>query len=252
MREYVAIKPTVYVEASVISYLTSLPSRDSLVLSRQEATRQLWNEHLDDFEFIVSDIVVGEIRKGDEKEVQRRLKAIADFKILDESSAADNLTQLLMDAGAVPQNSRSDAQHISIATVYSLDYLISWNFKHIVNETKRQHIDRVCRTAGYTPTNICTPSNLIEEIKMKEKPEPSTDPVLEEIYRRKAEFNAQFNSMEELSAYLKEVNAQEKARGRKYIPAPPPPPDFEERIEKIYKELGIVRKSENKASDEQL
>ena len=249
MRNYEAIKPTVYVETSVISYLTSLPSRDSLVFSRQEATRQLWYEYFDNFEFIVSDIVISEISQGDEKEVQRRLKAVADFKILDESSDTDNLTQFLVDSGAVPQNSRSDAQHISIATVYSLDYLISWNFKHIVNETKRQHIDQVCRTAGYTPTSICTPSNLIEEIKMKEKPEPPTDPVLEEIYRMKAEFNAQFNSMEELIAHLKEVNAREKARGRKYIPAPPPPPDFYKNIEKMRKELGIGKKAEEEISD---
>lgn len=250
MTEYAAIKPTVYVETSVVSYLTSLPSRNSLVLSRQEATRQLWNEHLDDFEFIVSNIVISEIRKGDEKEVQSRLKAIADFRILEKSPAADRLTQLLLDSGAVPRNSRSDAQHISIATVYNLDYLISWNFKHIVNETKRQHIDRVCRAAGYGPTTICTPINLIEEIKMKEKPDPPTDPILEEIYRMKAEFNAQFNSMEELSAHLKEIEKREKARGRKYISAPPPPPDFEKNIEKIYKELGIVKKPEDKVSDE--
>ncbi len=250
MREYAAIKPTVYVETSVVSYLTSRPSRDSLVFSRQEATRQLWNEYFNDFEFIISDIVATEIAQGDEKEVQLRLQAIADFRILDKSPAADNLTQLLIDSGAVPQNSRSDAQHISIATVYNLDYLISWNFKHIVNETKREYINRVCRNAGYSPTNLCTPTNLIEEIRMKEKPEPQTDPVLEEIYRMKAEFNAQFNSLEELNAYLKEVNAREKARGRKYIPAPPLPPDFEERIEKAYKELGIERKPENKVSDE--
>ena len=74
---------------------------------------------------------------------------------------------------------------------------------------------------------------------MKEKPEPTTDPVLEEIYRMKAEFASQFNSMEELIAHLKEVNAQEKARGRKYRPTPPPPPDFEERIEKMSKDLKI-------------
>ena len=86
---------------------------------------------------------------------------------------------------------------------------------------------------------------------MKEQPEPLTDPVLEEIYRMKAEFAAQFNSMEELIAHLKEVNAREKARGRKYIPAQPPPPDFYKNIEKMKKELGIVRKSENKVSDEQ-
>ena len=85
---------------------------------------------------------------------------------------------------------------------------------------------------------------------MKEELDPQTDPILEEYYRMKEEFNAQFNSMEDLCAHLKEVNKREKARGRKYIPAPPPPPDFEERIEKAYKELGLKRKPENKVSDE--
>ncbi len=85
---------------------------------------------------------------------------------------------------------------------------------------------------------------------MKEKPDLPTDPILEEYFRIKEEFNAQFNSMEELSAYLKEVNKREKALGRKYKPAPPPPPDFEKNIEKIYKELGIVKEAEDKVSGE--
>ena len=72
---------------------------------------------------------------------------------------------------------------------------------------------------------------------MKEKPDPPTDPILEEIYRMKEEFNAQFNSMEELSAYLIEIQEREKARGRKYIPAPPPPPGAMEKMEKMLKEL---------------
>ncbi len=84
---------------------------------------------------------------------------------------------------------------------------------------------------------------------MKEQPEPLTDPVLEEIYRMKAEFAAQFNSMEELIAHLKEVNAREKARGRKYISAQPPPPDFYKNIEKMRKELGIGKKAEEEISD---
>ncbi len=250
MREYTAIKPTVYVETSVVSYFTSLPSRDSLVLSRQEATRQLLFEYSDSFEFIVSDIVITEIRQGDEKEAQLRLEAIADFTRLDMSPDAVLLAQFLVDAGAVPHSSPQDAQHIAIAAVENLDYLISWNFKHIVNEAKREHISRVCRAAGFQPTNVCTPVNLIEEIKMKEQPEPPTDPVLEEIYRMKAEFAAQFDSMEELIAHLKEVNAREKALGREYKPAQPPQPNFEERIEIAYKKLGIERKPKNKVSDE--
>ena len=228
MRNYASIKPTVYVETTVVSYLTSHPSENALKLSRQQATRQLWDEFFDNFEFIVSDLVVyNESKKGDEAKAQRRLTAIANLSRLDVSPATDKIAQLLLDSGAVPQGFRSDAQHISIATVYNLDYLISWNFKHIVNETRRQHINRVCQNAGYAPTNLCTPIDLIEEIQMKEKLDPQTDPILEECFRMKEEFNAQFNSMEELSAYLKKVNAREKARGRKYRPTPPPPPDFE-------------------------
>lgn len=237
MIQYAEIKPTVYLESTVVSYLTSRPSRDSLVLSRQEATRQLWNVYFDDFEFIVSNIVVGEIRKGDQKEVQRRLKAIADFRILEKPPAADSLTQLLLDSGAVPHNSRSDAQHISIATVHSLDYLISWNFKHIVNESKREYIYKVCRNAGYSTSCLCTPITIIEEMQMKEQLDTQTDPILEEYYRMKEEFNAQFNSIEELNAYLMEIQKREKARGRKYIPAPPPPPGAMEKMEKMLKEL---------------
>lgn len=85
---------------------------------------------------------------------------------------------------------------------------------------------------------------------MKEKIVTQTDPILEEIYRMKADFAAKFNSMEELTAHLQEVNKREKALGRKYKPAPPPPPDFEERIEKLYNELGIVKESENRETDE--
>lgn len=75
---------------------------------------------------------------------------------------------------------------------------------------------------------------------MKEKLDPPTDPILEECYRMKAEFAAQFNSMEELTAYLKKVNAREKARGKKYISAPPPPPDFYKNIENLRKHLDKV------------
>ena len=242
MREYASIKPTVYVETSVVSYLTSRLSNNVLTLSRQQSTRHLWDEYFGNFEFIVSDLVVTEIKRGDDKEVQQRLNTVVNLTTLETSSASHNLARLLVASGAVPQKSWTDAQHISIATVHNLDYLISWNFKHIVNETMRECIDRVCRNAGYSPTNLSTPLVLIGEIEMKEQLNTQTDPILEEYYRMKEEFNAQFNSMEELSAYLKEIEKQEKARGKKYKPAPPPPPDFEKNIEKMSKELGITRK----------
>lgn len=237
MIQYAEIKPTVYVETSVVSYLTSRLSNNTLKLSRQQATRHLWDEYFDCFEFIVSDLVVAEIERGDAEEVKQRNQTVVNLTTLETTSASNRLARILIDSGALPQKSWTDAQHISIATVHSLDYLISWNFKHIVNESKREYIYKVCRNAGYSTSCLCTPITIIEEMQMKEQLDTQTDPILEEYYRMKEEFNAQFNSIEELNAYLMEIQKREKARGRKYIPAPPPPPGAMEKMEKMLKEL---------------
>ena len=219
---YNAAKPKVYVETTVVSYLAARPSHDATLAARQQATQQLWTEHSDNFEFVVSDIVLTEVSEGDAVAVQRRLEVLVGLTVLNISPEANMLAQNLIDAGAIPQNLRPDAQHIAIATVNSIEYLISWNYKHIVNETKRQLINQVCRASGFQPTTLCTPIELIEEIQMKEKPDTRMDPVLEECYRMKEAFAAKFNSMEELYNYLKAEQKKFKALGWKYAPPPPP------------------------------
>ena len=146
-----------------------------------------------------------------------------DLRELRLSPEAAALARKLIDAGAVPPQFLSDAQHIAIAVVHGIEYLVSWNYKHIVNETKRQHINAVCLTAGYQPIILCTPEELIEGMQMKEHFEPQTDPILEECYRMKAKFAAQFNSIEELYDYLKAREKEREAQGKIYIDPPPPP-----------------------------
>lgn len=91
--------------------------------------------------------------------------------------------------------------------MHGVEYLASWNHKHIVNTNKREHISQVCREEGFEPITVYTPAELTEEFHMKEDPKTYTDPVidytypmLEECYRMKEAFNAQFNNVEELSA----------------------------------------------------
>jgi predicted nucleic acid-binding protein len=223
MVQYTTGKPKVYVETTVVSYLVARPSNDITVSDQQQATRQLWEEYSDAFEFVTSEIVRGEAERGDPREAQRRTTLLDDLRTLPLSLEAAALAHKLIDEGTVPPQFLPDAQHIAIAVVHSIEYLVSWNYKHIVNETKRQHITDVCLTAGYQPTTLCTPAVLIEEIQMKEQPEPQTDPILEECYRMKAEFAAQFNSIEELYDYLKAREKEGKAQGRVYIDPPPPP-----------------------------
>ena len=108
------IKPSVYIETTVVSYLTSRASADDILGSRQRATRQLWEDHSDNFEFIVSDIVITEIRQGDAIAAQHRVDALAGLPVLDLSPEAIVLAVELINAGAVPPHSLPDAQHIAM------------------------------------------------------------------------------------------------------------------------------------------
>ena len=230
MIHYGEIKPRVYLETTVISYLVGRPSSNATLASWQQITRQLWEEYTDEFTFVISPIVLTEASQGNPEAAQRRLDALSHLTVLEILPEADSLTQKLIDAGAVPQNLIPDAQHIAIATVSGVEYLASWNHKHIVNANKREHINQICREAGFEAITICTPAELIEELQMKEEPKnykdpviDYTDPMLEECYRMKEEFAAQFNSVEELSAHLRQVQEECRRRGMKVVSYYVPP-----------------------------
>ncbi|MCY3740977.1 MAG: type II toxin-antitoxin system VapC family toxin [Candidatus Poribacteria bacterium] len=229
MLKYGTIKPRVYIEPTVISHLVARPSNDPILASWQRASRQLSEDYADKFEFVISPIVRAEIQQGDLIVARQRLEVVSQLTVLEVLPEANVLAQKLIDAGAVPRNSELDAQHIAIATGHGVDYLVSWNHKHIVNENKREHINSVCQEAGSQPITLCTPIELMEDIQMKETPEKQpefdpetyTNPILEECYRIKAEISAQFNSMDELYAYFKAIQEEDKRNGVKYVPYDP-------------------------------
>lgn len=71
---YTTEKPRVYIETTAVSYLVARPSADATVASWQQATRRLWENYADRFEFVVSDIVLDEVREGDVIAAQQRKK----------------------------------------------------------------------------------------------------------------------------------------------------------------------------------
>ena len=232
MRDYNDRKPRVYLETTVISYLVALLSANPRIAGWQQETRRFWREYAHRLEFVVSEIVIDEVSEGDTTEAGKRLAALAGLPVLQKSSAASHLSQKLRDARAVPPNLKADADHIAIATVHGVEYLVSWNHKHLVNENQLRQINSVCEAAGFQPVTICTPTALMEEFTVKEEtpdvvPSTYTDPILEECYRIKRKIHeerARFTP-EEHYAYVKAREAELKKQGWKIIPAPPHPAD---------------------------
>ena len=152
----------VYVETSVISYLIARDSKNPVILVRQQSTREWWNTERNQYELFVSDLVHEEAGRGDEDNALARLKAIEDFAVLPVNVEAKNLAALLLKLNAVPMNAAEDAAHIAIATVHSMRFLLTWNFRHINNVSKQRLIESVCYSEGFVCPVICSPNDLME------------------------------------------------------------------------------------------
>jgi len=152
----------VYLETSVISYLTANPSRDLVLAGHQQVTRDWWLRR-SRFDLFVSDAVLAEVSRGDSQAASRRLEAIAGVPLLDASDDARTLAEALLDAAALPRRAAIDAAHVAIATTNGVDFLLTWNCTHIANAAIRAKLEDVCRRAGYVPPIICTPLELLDE-----------------------------------------------------------------------------------------
>ena len=156
------MKPKVYLETTVISYLTSRPSRDIITAAHQQSTQEWWDERRGKFDLYISQIVIQEASSGDRDAMEKRLSVISDLPEIETLPEAITLAQTLIADGLIPERAAADALHIAIATVQGMDYLLTWNLKHIANATIRNAISDACRQRGYEPPIICTPEELME------------------------------------------------------------------------------------------
>lgn len=151
----------VYLETSVISYLTAKSSRDLVAAAHQQSTRELWDQ-IKRFEVFVSELVLEECASGDASAAASRLAIAAAIPSLDFTDAVESLAKNLPTVAALPERAADDAIHVALAAVHGMDFLATWNCKHIANPATRKKIERTCIEAGYAPPILCTPEELLE------------------------------------------------------------------------------------------
>ena len=157
------MKPKVYIETSVIGYLTANQSIDVITAAHQLTTYDWWENHRQNFDVLVSELVIQEASLGNPQMAQKRLDVIDDVEILSVGKDANDLAKILVEQFAVPEKASADALHIAIATVEEVEFLATWNFKHIANAQMKSKIENVVKAEGFKPTQICTLEELFGE-----------------------------------------------------------------------------------------
>jgi hypothetical protein len=155
------MKPKVYLETTIPSLLTAWPSRDVLIAGQQQATRDWWDERRKHYELFVSVLVMEESRRGDGTAVADRLKALQECQILPFPPEAEALARALLASRLIPAKSEADAAHIAIAAVHGMDFLLTWNCRHIANATIVEKVREICQQEGFPAPVICTPHELM-------------------------------------------------------------------------------------------
>ncbi len=154
---------TVYIETSIVSYLTSRPSRDVRAAAWQQLTLQWWEQERPRFEVFSSELVAAEAEAGDTTAARKRLGILDGLPVLPVDAFAKTLASRLISEGGVPSSAQADALHIAVACVNEMDYLLTWNCRHIDNAAAKPAIRMICVNASYTCPEICTPLELLSE-----------------------------------------------------------------------------------------
>ena len=155
------MKPTLYMETSVVSYLAARNSKDPILAGQQASTHRWWKERRRGYEIFVSKLVWQEAFKGDKTARERRLKFLRPFRWLQVTSQVVKLAQALVGEKAAPANAADDAVHIALGAVHGMNFLLTWNFTHINNPATEEQIRDICRQHGFHCPVICTPDQLL-------------------------------------------------------------------------------------------
>ena len=157
------MKPKIYLKTTIVSYLTAKPRKDLVVAAHQQITQEWWDTRLQNFDIFISELVVREAGAGDKTAATKRLETLKELPLLELNEEVLSLANELVQGGPIPESAKEDVLHIALATVHGMDYILTWNCRHLANAEMRTGITSVCISQGYEAPVICTPEELMGE-----------------------------------------------------------------------------------------
>jgi len=151
---------TVYIETTIVSYLTAWPSRDITRAGQQQTTRDWWATQRSRFHLYTSPFVVLEASAGDASAAEERLNVLAGLQMLQVTEEALKLARPLIERSALPSVALRDAEHVGVSAANGIDFLLTWNCRHLANAVLQDRIAEVCEEFSFCAPRICTPEEL--------------------------------------------------------------------------------------------
>lgn len=151
---------TVYLETSIFGYLTARPSQNLILVANVEVTREWWQLQKNNFQLYVSQVVLDEVSRGDLTIASQRVQLVQSISALSVTRNSISLGKQFLAKTNLPQKAELDTLHIAIATVHGLDYLLTWNCKHIANAKIQKKLAQVANDFGFKLPILCTPYEL--------------------------------------------------------------------------------------------
>jgi predicted nucleic acid-binding protein len=154
---------TAYIETSIFGYLTARSTKNIILAANIEVTKDWWNNYREKLDLYASQIVLDEAALGDSEIATQRLQILQGITLLEAFELAQELAIQFLSKTSLPPKAANDAAHIAIATVHGMDYLLTWNCKHIANAHIQKKLMQICCGFGYELPTICTPYEMIGE-----------------------------------------------------------------------------------------
>lgn len=154
--------PSVYLETSIISAIVTTRT-DHASQYRREVSFEWWNTQAARHQLFISLEVIAELSHHAFRRSAEALELVKEVPIVPIDDEVRGLALILVREKVMPSPVAGDAVHVALACVHGLEYMLSWNVRHLANPNKLQHLQGICLRTGRIPPRIVTPDLLWED-----------------------------------------------------------------------------------------
>lgn len=156
-------KPKLYLDTSVISFYFAEDAPEKMAITRNFFDTEITTGN---YELVSSEITLRELGNCTDSALQEKLLKLAaelPIEYLTLSAEIGEIAGKFVEEGLIPAKYQEDALHLAFALHHNLDYVVSWNFKHIVKPKTRKAVKIIALKEGFKEIEIITPEEVVAD-----------------------------------------------------------------------------------------